>query len=78
MPAPTSKGMPELVTYETLNNFMDKEKLIRRKNARADDGHIGLRDKIKQVDDRKGGMLLVRIEMFASCKMLSTIIALSR
>ncbi|CAM9520201.1 unnamed protein product [Ectocarpus sp. 12 AP-2014] len=49
-------------SYEALNDFMDKEKLIRRKHARDDDGFVDFRDKMKRVTDGRGGMVWVRNE----------------
>lgn len=48
--------------YEALQKFMDKEQNDRVKDARDGDGYIDFGDKMKRVDDGRGGMVWVRNE----------------
>ncbi|CAN0427175.1 unnamed protein product, partial [Ectocarpus sp. 13 AM-2016] len=49
-------------SFEALKKFMEKEKSNRRKTATDGDGYVNFEDKMKRVDDGKGGLVWVRTE----------------
>lgn len=49
-------------SYEALKNFMEKEELHRRKNAKGGDGYTDFREKMQHESDGKGGRVWVRTE----------------
>ncbi|CAM9592450.1 unnamed protein product [Ectocarpus sp. 6 AP-2014] len=49
-------------SFEALKKFMEKEKTNRRKTAKDGDGYVDFEDKMKRVEDGKGGMVWVRTE----------------